>query len=160
KLGIGNLCNLGMAGMSTAAGYSRRLFGAEAARRVIPGLSLHVDLGPEDFGSAALGLVLALLATGHGFQVPVGGARAITDALLERLAQHGGQIEFGTRVESIVVRQQRAVAVRAQSVAYDSDRVAASAIDTHDRNRTPRELPVRKAILADVGAPALYLKLL
>ena len=139
KLGIGNLLNLGMAGMSTAAGYSRRLFRTEAARRVIPGLSLHVDLGPEDFSGAALGLVLALLAAGSGFQVPVGGARAITDALLKRLAQFSGQLQLGTRVESIVVRNNRAVAVRT------------SAGD---------EIPVGKAVLADVGAPALYMKLL
>jgi phytoene dehydrogenase-like protein len=128
-----------MAGVSTAAGYSRRLFRTEAARRVIPGLSLHVDLGPEDFSSAALGLVLALLAAGHGFQVPKGGARAITDAMLERLAAHGGQIELGTRVESILVRHGRAVAVR--TCAGD-------------------EIPFARAVLADVGAPALYLKLL
>ncbi len=139
KLGFTNLLNFGMAGISTAAGYSRRLFRAEAARRVIPGLSLHVDLGPEDFSSAALGLVLALLAAGNGFQVPVGGARSITDAMLERLAQLGGVVQLDTRVEAIVVREKRAVAVRT------------SAGD---------EIPVGKAILADVGAPALYLKLL
>jgi phytoene dehydrogenase-like protein len=139
RLGVGNLLRLGIAGMSTAAGYSRRLFRTEAARRVIPGLSLHVDLGPEDFSGAALGLVLALLAAGSGFQVPVGGARSITHALLERLSQYGAQLQLGTRVESIVVRQHRAVAVRT------------SAGD---------EIPVAKAILADVGAPALFLKML
>ncbi|MSQ93970.1 MAG: NAD(P)/FAD-dependent oxidoreductase [Gemmataceae bacterium] len=139
RLGITNLLNLAMAGISTSAGYSRRLFRTEAARRVIPGLSLHVDLGPEDFGGAALGLVLALLAAGGGFQVPVGGARAITDAILKRFDDSGGQIQLGTRVESIVVRQHRAVAVRTSAA---------------------EEIPVAKAILADVGAPALYLRML
>ena len=139
RLGWRNLFSLGCAGMSSAAGYSRRLFRTEAARRVIPSLALHVDLGPDDFSGAALGLVLALLASDSGFQVPVGGARSITDALLERLAQFGGQVQLGTRVASIVVRQQRAVAVRT------------SAGD---------EIPVAKAVLADVGAPALYLKML
>lgn len=138
-LGFANLFHLGIAGMSTAAGYARRLFRTEAARRVIPGLSLHVDLGPEDFSSAALGLVLALLAAGSGFQVPVGGARAITYAMLERLAQLGGQLQLDARVTSIVVRQRRGVAVRT------------SAGD---------EIPAARAILADVGAPALYLNLL
>jgi phytoene dehydrogenase-like protein len=139
KLGIGNLFRFACAGMSTAAGYSRRHFRTESARRVIPGLSLHVDLGPEDFSGAALGLVLALLAASSGFQVPVGGARSITYALLERLAQFDGQLELSTRVDKIIVRQHRAVAVRTS---------------THD------EIPVAKAILADVGAPALYLKML
>ena len=139
KLGIKNLLRLAGAGMSSAAGFSRRLFRTEAGRRVIPGLSLHVDLGPEDFSGAALGLVLALLAAGSGFQVPVGGARSITQALLQRLTEFGGLLQLSTRVESIVVRQRRAVAIRT------------SAGD---------EIPVAKAILADVGAPALYLKLL
>ena len=139
KLGVANLLHLGIAGLSYSAGYSRRLFRTEAARRVIPGLALHVDLGPEDFGGAALGLVLALLAAGGGFQVPVGGARSITNALLTRLEDAGGQLQLNTRVDSIVVRSHRAVAVRTQC---------------------GDESPVAKAILADVGAPALYLRLL
>jgi phytoene dehydrogenase-like protein len=138
RLGITNLMHLGVAGLSTAAGYSRRLFRTEAARRVIPALSLHVDLGPEDFSSAPLGLVLALLAAGYGFQVPVGGARSITHALLRRLEQHGGVLQLNTHVKDIVVRNGRGVAVR---------------IDSGEEIRA-------KAILADVGAPALYLRML
>ena len=139
KLGLPSLLRLAIAGCSTAAGYSRRLFRTEAARRVIPGLSLHVDLGPNDFSSAALGLVLTLLAAGSGFQVPVGGARAITDAILHRFEEAGGRLQLNTRVESIVVRQNRAVAVYTTA---------------------GEEIPVARAILADVGAPALYLRML
>jgi phytoene dehydrogenase-like protein len=139
NLGFTNLSRLAVAGLHTASSYSRALFKTEAARRVIPGLSLHVDLGPQDFSSAVLGLVLALLAAGSGFQVPVGGAKAITHAMLTRLEQAGGQLQLGTRVESIIVRQRRGVAVR--TTAGD-------------------EIPAAKAILADVGAPALYLRLL
>ena len=47
-----------------------------------PAVALHVDLGPNDFAGAGLGLVLALLASTSGFRVPVGGTRAITAALL------------------------------------------------------------------------------
>jgi phytoene dehydrogenase-like protein len=139
RLGFTNLFRLACAGMSSAAGYSRRLFRTEAGRRVIPGLSLHVDLGPNDFAGAALGLVLALLASGSGFQVPVGGARSITHALLQRLESFGGTCQLGTRVEAIVVRDNKAVAVRTSAGG---------------------EIPVARAILADVGAPALYLRLL
>lgn len=139
KLGFANLFRLSWAGLSTAAGYSRRHFRTEAARRVIPGLALHVDLGPDDFSGAALGLVLGLLAAGGGFQVPVGGARSITHALLKRLEQAGGRLQLDTRVHAIVVREQRAVAVRTE---------------------TGAEIPAAKAILADVGAPALYLRIL
>ncbi len=139
RLGFTNLLRFAEAGLSTSAGYARRHFRTEAARRVIPGLALHVDLGPHDFSGAALGLVLALLASEYGFAVPVGGARAITDALLVRLQQAGSQFRLGTRVTDIVVRQGRAVAVTTEA----GDEIAFS-----------------KAVLADVGAPALYLRML
>jgi phytoene dehydrogenase-like protein len=139
RLGPANLLGLARAGLSSPAGYSCRLFRTEAARRIIPGLALHVDLGPNDFSGAALGLVLALLAAGSGFRVPVGGARALAHALLHRLEEAGGQVRLNTRVESIVVRQGRAVAVRAVG---------------------GEEIAAKRAILADVGAPALYLKML
>jgi phytoene dehydrogenase-like protein len=139
RMGMRNLLRFAEAGLSTSAGYARRKFRTEAARRVIPGLALHVDLGPNDFSGAALGLVLALLASADGFAVPVGGARAITDALLTRLNQAGGDVRLGTRVRGIVVRQNRAVAVTTE---YGE------------------EIEVSRAVLADVGAPALYLDLL
>lgn len=139
RLGMGNALGLLRAGMSTAAGYACRHFRTEAARRVIPGLALHVDLGPDDFSGAGLGLVLALLAAGSGFRVPVGGARAITRALLGRIEEHGGRVQLNSRVRDIIVRGRRAFAVRTES---------------------GDEIPARRAILADVGAPALFLKLL
>jgi phytoene dehydrogenase-like protein len=139
RLGVGNVLGLAKAGMSSAASYARRKFRSDAARRVIPGLALHVDLGPRDFSGAALGLVLALLAAGDGFAVPVGGARAITEALLARLAQAGGEIRLGVRVTGIIVRQGRAFAVTTAG---------------------GDEIAFRRAVLADVGAPALYLRML
>jgi phytoene dehydrogenase-like protein len=139
RLGIGNLVRFAEAGLSTPAWFARRHFRTEPARRVIPGLALHVDLGPHDFSGAALGLVLALLAAGDGFAVPVGGARAITDALLARLAQAGCELRLGTRVTGIRVRDGRGVAVTTEA---------------------GEEIPFRHAVLADVGAPALYLRML
>jgi phytoene dehydrogenase-like protein len=138
RLGPRHLFGLALAGLSSPAGYSRRRFRSEAARRVIPGLALHVDLGPNDFSGAALGLVLALLAAGSGFRVPVGGARAITYALLRRLEEAGGKLQLNTHVDRILVRQRRAVGVR-----------------THGGE----EIGVRHAVLADVGAPTLFLKM-
>jgi phytoene dehydrogenase-like protein len=139
RLGLGNLCRFGLRAIRSPAAWSCRFFRTEAARRVIPGLALHVDLGPEDVAGTGLGLVLALLAATAGFPVPVGGARSITLALLRRLEERGGVLQLGTHVDQVLVRQGRAVAVR-----------------THRRE----EIPVRYAVLADVSAPALYLKLL
>ncbi|MCI0638147.1 MAG: NAD(P)/FAD-dependent oxidoreductase [Gemmataceae bacterium] len=139
RLGLLNLLGLARAGLSTSAGYARRIFRTAPARRVLPALALHVDLGPEDFSGAALALVLALLAAGYGFQVPVGGAKAITEALLKRLQEHGGRIELGTHVDRILVKGRRAVAVVT--------------------NRG-QEIPAGRAILADVGPKALYFDML
>jgi phytoene dehydrogenase-like protein len=139
RLGPRHLLRFAQAGLSSAAGYSRRRFRTEAARRVIPGLALHVDLGPDDFSGAALGLVLGLLASRSGFRVPVGGARAITQAILRRFEEAGGQVRLNTHVDRILVRDWRAVAVKTSS---------------------GEEIPVRRAVFADVGAPALFLRML
>jgi phytoene dehydrogenase-like protein len=139
RLGPLQLVRLGLAGLRSPAGYSQTLFQAEMSRRVIPALALHVDLGPDDFSGAGLGLVLALLAASTGFPVPVGGARAITHALIRRLEEAGGKVQLNSHVDEILVRERRAVAVRTQA---------------------GDEIPAARAVLADVGAPALFLKLL
>jgi phytoene dehydrogenase-like protein len=138
RLGITNLLRLATNGLGSTAGFAARHFRTEAGRRVIPGLALHVDLGPDDWTGAGLGLVLALLAADSGFRIPVGGARSITDALLRRLVEKGGEIRLGQRVEQVIVRGGRAVAVR-----------------TRDG-----QIEIKHAVLADVGPPALYLQLL
>jgi phytoene dehydrogenase-like protein len=139
RLGIWNVIRLSLAGFGSTAGLARRLFQTEAARRVLPALALHVDLGPDDWSGAGLALSLAFGAAGPGFRVPIGGARAITDALIFRLTEHGGELKTNARVSGIVVRGKRAVAIRTNS---------------------GDEIPFRHAVLADVGAPALYLRLL
>jgi phytoene dehydrogenase-like protein len=139
RLGVSSMMKLTRYGLRSTAGLARQLFLTEDARRVLPGLALHVDLGPEDFAGAGLGLTLALMASSSGNRVPVGGAKAVTEALLQRLHEHGGTVQLGTHVDAVVVRGRRAVAVR---------------------TRRGEEIPARRAILADVTAPALYLKLL
>jgi phytoene dehydrogenase-like protein len=102
-------------------------------------LALHADLGPDDFAGAGMGLVLALMAAHSGFRVPRGGARAITQALLRRLEEAGGKLRLGVRVNRIVVRERRVVAVRTER---------------------GEEIAVRRAVIADVGPPALFLRML
>lgn len=139
RLGLPSLFRLARTGVLSTSTFSRRWFKTETARRVIPGLALHVDLGPRDFAGTGLGLVLALLASDTGFRIPMGGARSIGQALIQRLEEAGGQLRVNARVKRIVVRGGRAVGV----VLDDGE-----------------EIPARKAILADVGARALYLKML
>lgn len=139
RLGLGNAFALARAGLASPVGYASRRFTTDAARRIIPQMALHVDLAPQDFGGAALGLVLTLLAMQDGFLVPRGGARALTQSLLTRFEQARGELRLGQRATKIVIGHGRPVAV-------------------HTANGD--EFPVRRAVLADVTAPALYLKLI
>jgi phytoene dehydrogenase-like protein len=124
--------------MSSGRRLARRLFESEAARRVIPGLALHADVGPDDTFGAGLGYVLGVVASTGGFPVPEGGAKRITLALLDFLEAHGGRLQLGQRVERIVVSEGRARAVRTAS----GDEIACS-----------------HGVLADTAAPSLFLDL-
>jgi phytoene dehydrogenase-like protein len=139
RLGPGNLIRFGRYGIQSSAGWSRRHFQSASARRVVPALALHADLGPLDRASAGLGLTLALLAATAGFPVPRGGARAMALALVDRFQELGGKLRLGCRAERIVVHRRRAVAVQSKALG---------------------DIAARRAVIADVGAPALYLQLL
>jgi phytoene dehydrogenase-like protein len=91
---------------------AQRWFRSEAARRVLPGLALHVDVGPDDWFGAALGYMLGMTATTGGYVVPEGGAQSITDALIRCLHQGGGRIRLDARVDEVIVREGRAYGVR------------------------------------------------
>ncbi len=124
--------------LSSPGGFSRRTFATEAARRVLPGMGMHVDVGPEDRVGAAIGYMLSLRAAMNGFAVPVGGAGAVPAALAAELAAHGGRIQLDSRVVRILVSDRRAVGV----VLADGTEIRA------------------RGVLADVSAPAMYLDLL
>jgi len=132
---------LRVARMFTKSGrrLSSGLFESEAARRVLPGVSLHVDVGPDDWFGSGLGYVLGLTASTGGYSIPRGGAQAITNALVTVLERQGGRLRLGSRVARVVVRGRRAVAVVLES---------------------GEEIRVRGAVLADTSAPSLCLQLL
>ncbi|MEW1614156.1 MULTISPECIES: NAD(P)/FAD-dependent oxidoreductase [unclassified Streptomyces] len=110
-------------------------FRGEGARLLLAGNALHADLGPEAAGSGGFGWLMSMLGQTYGFPVPVGGAGALTTALVRRLERHGGVVRCGERVDEIVVRAGRAVGVRTAS---------------------GESVPASRAVLADVSAPALY----
>ncbi|MCF3118300.1 NAD(P)/FAD-dependent oxidoreductase [Streptomyces arenae] len=110
-------------------------FDGEGGRLLLAGNALHADLAPESAGSGGFGWLMAMLGQTYGFPVPVGGSGALAQALVERLRTRGATVRCGRRVERIVVRNRRAVAVRTA----DGETVTAS-----------------RAVLADVSVPALY----
>jgi phytoene dehydrogenase-like protein len=113
-------------------------FRGAGGRRLLAGNALHADLAPETPPSAFFGWLLCSLGQSVGFPVPQGGAGALTAALVRRLRAHGGGVECGARVVRVLVRAGRATGVR-----------------LGDR----RELAVRRAVIADTGAPQLYAEL-
>ncbi|MEV7380255.1 phytoene desaturase family protein [Streptomyces lydicus] len=110
-------------------------FRGEGGRLLLAGNALHADLAPEAAGSGGFGWLMSMLGQSVGFPVPVGGAGALTDALVRRLERRGGAVRCDARVVEVVVRGGRAVAVR-----------------TSDGETVPAD----RAVLADVSVPALY----
>ncbi|MEU0037588.1 NAD(P)/FAD-dependent oxidoreductase [Streptomyces sp. NPDC006333] len=110
-------------------------FRGEGGRLLLAGNALHADLSPEAAGSGGFGWLMSMLGQTYGFPVPTGGSGALTAALVRRLARRGGAVRCGEQVTEVVVRGGRAVGVRTKS---------------------GEAVPARKAVLADVSAPALY----
>lgn len=125
--------------MLPADRMGRELFEGEAARALLLGNAMHSDVPPDAPVSGAMGFLLGMLAQDVGFPVPTGGAGALTDALVRRLESAGGRIECNGRVEAVTVHANSATGVRLAG------------------GRTVR---ARRAVLADVSAPALYERLL
>lgn len=137
-LGPGTLLRLARVALSSGRGFAEATFATEAARRVIPGLALHTDVGPDDPMGAIVGFMLAVTASVGGFGVPEGGAGEITRAILHRLYGWGGKTRTKTRVRRVLVEGSRALGVVTE---------------------TGEEIRAR-VVVADTGAPQLYLGLL
>ncbi|HEX6152072.1 MAG TPA: NAD(P)/FAD-dependent oxidoreductase [Solirubrobacterales bacterium] len=143
----GMLATLGPRGLADFARFSllpaRRMaeeeFEGEGAGWLIAGNALHADLTPDSSGGGMFGWLLCGLGQQHGYPVPEGGAGEITRALVERLRDRDGEVLCETPIERIEVRGGRARA----AIAADG-----------------RRFEARRALLADCGAPALFLKML
>jgi phytoene dehydrogenase-like protein len=113
---------------------STRLRGS-AAQLLITGNAAHADIPPDAAGSGLFGWLLAMLAQDVGFPVAQGGAGHLAAALAARLEFRGGDIRCNAEVTRIELDHGRAVGVR----------LADGEI-----------IPARRAVIADVSAPALY----
>lgn len=118
---------------------SDELFGGDAARLLFMGNAMHADAPPDAPGSGVMGYILTMLAQDVGFPAPVGGAGALTDALVRRVRAAGAELRCDEKVTRI-----------------DVDRGGVTGVHT-EQGTTVR---VRRAVLAGVSAPALYERLL
>ncbi len=84
-----------------AATLARRRFAGERARGLVAGLAAHSILPLSRPPTGAVGLALGLFGHGFGWPFPRGGSQAIADALASYLRSLGGEIECGSRVESL-----------------------------------------------------------
>lgn len=115
------------------------LFGSPQARLLLLGNCLHADVPMNAPLSGFTGYLLTMLAQDTGFPTPVGGAGALTEALVRRGAAAGVALRTGMEVTGITVGDGRVTGVR-----------------TADGGT----VRVRRAVIADVSAPALYRRLL
>jgi phytoene dehydrogenase-like protein len=139
RAGTGSALRLARRFVLPARALGDELFAGEGARLLLAGCALHTDLSPADAGSGIYGWLLAMLGQQHGFPVPAGGAQRLTNALVARLRSRGGRIEYGVSVNRVAIASGRAVGCGTAA---------------------GRAWWARRAVLADVPAPALYLDLI
>ena len=106
---------------------------------LLGGNALHADIGPEAPGSGFLGWLLCSLGQELGYPAVRGGAGELTAALVRRLESRGGRVVYDAPVESLEIRDRRAVAVRT----------------THGQ-----VVPVKRAVIGAVDAITLYRQLI
>jgi phytoene dehydrogenase-like protein len=135
RAGVADAMRLARRFILSARMLADELFRGDGAKLLLGGMALHTDLAPDDAASGGFGWLLAMVAQEHGFPVPVGGAQRITDALVARLRSRGGRVLCQVPVDRVVVAGGRALGVRAAD---------------------GRLWRARRAVLADVTAPALY----
>jgi phytoene dehydrogenase-like protein len=138
KLGPSGAVDFARSGILPVRRMADEHFAGAGGGLMLAGNALHADLTPEAAGSGLFGWLLASLAQDVGFPVPRGGAGQLTAALVARLRSLGGRVVASAPVVRVVVEGGRAVGVE----------VAGGG-----------GVRARRAVVADVGAPSLFLDL-
>ncbi len=120
--------------LEPATTMSQKRFGGEAPALLLCGNAGHADIPLDAAGSGLMGLLLAMLGQTVGFPAPVRGAGELAMAMARRLEARGGIIRTGAPVDSVVVKNGRAVGVTSGG----------------------EEFQARRAVVADVSASHLY----
>jgi phytoene dehydrogenase-like protein len=139
RLGLAGLADFGRFALLPARRMTEERFRGDGGGWLIAGNALHADLTPDSAGGGLFGWLLCGLGQQHGYPVAEGGAGEITAALVRRLRSRGGVLHTDCPIERIEVRGGRATA----ALAADG-----------------RRFEARRAVLADCGAPALFLDML
>lgn len=95
------MSKFGWLALQSADGFCRSHFAAPAARALFAGLAAHSFLSLRAPGSAAIGLILNVLAHTVGWPLPRGGAGRLSAALGRHFQSLGGTIETNRWVKNI-----------------------------------------------------------
>ena len=138
RLGPRGVLDLTRTGVPSARRLAGRHFRGAGGGRLLAGCAMHSDLTPDSAGGGAFGWILCALGQEHGFPAPQGGAERLTDALVQRLESRGGRVVCDSRVAAVSIRRRRAIGVRLAD---------------------GTGVPAARGVVADTGAPQLYLEL-
>lgn len=95
------MAKFGLLGLQSAHGYCERYFKQPSARALFAGMAAHSFLSLREPASAAMGLVLNMLAHSVGWPLPRGGSGQVTAALAKCFQAAGGKIQTGCFIKDI-----------------------------------------------------------
>jgi phytoene dehydrogenase-like protein len=87
--------------LRSASALARSQFRGAGARAIFAGMGGHSMLPLEAPTSAAVGLILSILAHAVGWPLPRGGSQKISDALAAYLRDLGGEIVTGVEIKTL-----------------------------------------------------------
>ena len=97
--GLGAVAALGASALTLGTPLWDRLTDAPACGALLSGVGAHANTSIPSLAGAATALLLGTLAHSRGWPIPVGGSRAITDALIADLNARGASIQCDYRVQ-------------------------------------------------------------
>ncbi|MEY2989408.1 MAG: phytoene desaturase family protein [Candidatus Nanopelagicales bacterium] len=139
QLGRRGLLESGADLLEPAGPWADRTFSSPVTKALLAPWALHNGLGPDDAGSAFITTVIAAAIAMGGMPVPVGGGRALVDALVSVITEHGGRVETDTEIVRVTTTRR-------------GSRFQATGVLTADG----RHFAAKRAVLASVTPPALY----
>lgn len=95
------LTRFGLKGVRSATSLFGARFEGEEAKALLGGAAAHAMLPLDRPPTAAVGLLLCLLAHAVGWPLIEGGSQKLTDALVAYLRELGGEVRTGERVTSV-----------------------------------------------------------
>lgn len=90
----------GLRAIQSCEGLARRQFRGRAARALFAGMAAHAMLPLDAPATASFGMVLGMVGHAVGWPLARGGSQAITQALVDCLREHGGEVRVGHSVAS------------------------------------------------------------